>query len=125
MTSLNFRCASTDGYGDRDDIALARDKGWNSRKAPANWRDIVDYNWAESLQTGTHIEEIVKRMIELDNMISCYEKNAIYFPSVNDYGDDYTIHDAVTNVCIDLGLDDEEFAPYLRIDGNIVNIRLQ
>ena len=94
MTSLNFRCASTNGY-------------------------------AESLQTGTHIEEIVKRMIELDNMISCYEKNAIYFPSVNDYGDDYTIHDAVTNVCIDLGLDDEEFAPYLRIDGNIVNIRLQ
>lgn len=125
MTSLNFRCASTDGYGDRDDIALERDKAWNNRKAPADWRDIVDYHWAESLETGTHIEEIVKSMIESDSMISCYQKDAIYFPSINDYGDEYTIHDAVTNACIDLGLNDEEFASYLLIKDNIVDIRLQ
>jgi hypothetical protein len=32
MTSLNFRCASTDGYGDRDDIALERDRMWDNRQ---------------------------------------------------------------------------------------------
>lgn len=31
MTSIDFRCASVDGYGDRDDIALEQDKSWNNR----------------------------------------------------------------------------------------------
>lgn len=125
MTSLNFRCASVDGYGDRDDIALARDKAWNNREIEKDWRDTVSYYWAESPEKGEHIEIIVRRMIEKDAMHGCYEKDHIYFPPVNDFGEDYTIHDAVSEVCIDLGLSDEDFAPSCFIKDNIVDIRLQ
>ena len=125
MTSLNFRCASIDGHGDRDDIALERDKIWNNRKIEKDWRDTVSYDWAESPEKGEHIEIIVRRMIEKDTMHMCYNKNHIYFPELNDFGEDYTIHDAVSEVCIVLGLSDEDFNPFLRIEGFMVDIFLQ
>lgn len=49
----------------------------------------------------------------------------IYFPESNDFGGDYTISDALSGACIDLGLSDEDFAPYIEIKDDVVDIRLQ
>jgi len=45
----NFRTQSTDGYGDRDDIALERDRQWNSRP-PEGYTRWEDYEAAQEAQ---------------------------------------------------------------------------
>ena len=88
---------------------------------------MISYDWAQSPNDydSIHIEDVVRNMIEKNSMMSRLRKGSIYFPKSNDYKEVYTIHDAVTNVCIELDLSDEEFAPHLDIDEFEVTIWLQ
>jgi hypothetical protein len=64
-------------------------------------------------------------MILDDTMRVLRYKNDVFFPEKNDYGDDYSIHDAVNEACVDLGLSDDDYSPGMNIKGYEVNIYLQ
>ncbi len=124
----NFKVASVDGYGDRDDIALERDRQWENRP-PNGYTRWEDYHADEALKlnsttygtasTARPIAQIVEEMIKGE----CYSK-LILCSDVIWPDDEYTIHDAVDEACIQLGLDSEEFSASIHDQGHEIEIRL-
>lgn len=120
----NFRVASVDGFGDRDDIALERDKNQGQIKEnQADERAIHHQALIDSCEYGTsseaqNLSEIVEKMILTENYSQLLLKSHVIW-------DVDSISEAVTEACIRLGLSDEEFSPDLNDQGgNQVNIEL-
>lgn len=119
----NFRVASVDGYGDRDDIALARDKAQGQAKEnQANERAEMHQRLIEAQEYGTNsaaenISDIVQKMIENQVYSKLVLKSQVIW-------DVESISEAVTDACICLGLGDDEFAPYVNDQGNQIEITL-
>lgn len=116
---------SVDGYGDRRDIADAKDFGDAARIAErkrieltqseaALDRAVSEWGWASSAQP---ITEIVLEMIEAE----CYSIQLLKSEVIWDVE---SISEAVTEACIQLGLSDEEFAPSYHDLGNEIALRL-
>lgn len=121
--SINFRVASVDGFGERDDIALARDKQspslWESEKRELAGLDkaIANATTYGTASDAQPITQIVQEMLERE----CYEKLMLKSEIVWNVG---TLSEAVNEACIQLGLSDEDFSPSFHDLGNEVDIRL-
>lgn len=119
----NFRVASVDGYGDRDDIALARDRSQGqilenqaNEKAKTHQRLIEAQEYATS-GSAKNISTIVQEMIadEKYSML-CLKSHIIW--------DVESISEAVTDACVQLGLGDDEFSPHINDLGCEIEITL-
>ena len=121
----NFLVASIDGIGERDDIALERDRQQNNRP-PDGYTRWEDYHAAEAQKLNATsfgissdaqpISSIVQAMVEAE----CWGK--ICLKSQVDL--DMDICEALTETCIQLGVSDEEFAPNIIDQGNQIEINL-
>lgn len=112
---------SVDGFGDRDDIVLAREKSQgtireNQRNEEAQ-RHARIADAQKYSEDGEPITRIVKRMIERESYGALLLKQDIRW-------DVETLSEAVTEACIQLGLSDEDFSPSLVDQGHEVEIRL-
>lgn len=119
----NFRSLSTDGYGDRDDIALARSVAEgtiieNQAKDRAKISQAVDAarEYGSALE-AENISEVVRKMIESECWSKLFLKSQIIW-------DVETVSEAITEACIVLGLGDEEYAPSVHDQGNEIEISL-
>lgn len=119
----NFRVASVDGYGEKDDIALANDRA-EGQKLENQTQEMVARHQAilASLEYGTsedakNISQIVKEMIESEVGSKSLNKSDVVW-------DVETISDAVTEACIILGLDDEQYSPWTTSRGFTLEISL-
>lgn len=119
----NFRSVSTDGCGDRDDIALARSVAEgtileNQAKDRAKISQAVDAarEYGTSSQ-AENISEIVCKMIERE----CWSKLVLKSQIIWDVE---TISEAITEACIVLGLGDEDFSPWVNDCGDQIEISL-
>ena len=119
----NFRVASIDGFGDRDDIALARDKNQGQiLENQANERAATHEALINSLEYGTssdaeNISQIVKKMIENDIRSKLINKSHIIW-------DVDSISEAVTEACISLALGDDEYNPWVNDQDYEIEISL-
>jgi len=119
----------TDGYGDRPDMVLAKDREYNNRP-PAGYTRWEDYHAAQkakqnydtygSASSAKPISALVEAMLEAECYSKLLLKSEVTWPS----DEDYTIHDAVEEACISLGLDAEEFSAAIHDQGNEIEIRL-
>ncbi len=79
---MDFLVASIDGYGDRDDIALARDKQQGTIRENVR-RDqsleIPDQPFAESAEEGIAVSEIVKRLVRQGRGKALYYNHQIFW----------------------------------------------
>jgi len=126
---MNFPTVSVDGFGDRDDIALAKDREYENRP-PAGYTRWEDYHADEALKANANsygtsssarpIAEIVQAMLEAD----CYSKLILCAEVTWPEDEDYTIYSAMEEACIVLGLGSEEFAPTIHHQGSEIEIRL-
>lgn len=119
----NYRVASLDGFGDRDDIALERDKQQGQiLENQANERAEIRQRLLDAGEYGTsdnaeNLSEIVKEMIENEvGSKLVYKSNVLW--------DIDSIHEAVTEACITLGLGDEEFSPWTNDNGFEIELGL-
>lgn len=86
-----------DGYGDRDDIVLAKDRQQSQLRENV-YRDqmksfgIPDQPYAESAEQGIPISEIVKRLVEQGGGCSLYYNHQIFW--------DIKLHEAREYACI-------------------------
>lgn len=119
----NFRSLSTDGYGDRDDIALARSVAEgtiieNQAKDRAKISQAVDAarEYGSALE-AENISEVVRKMIESECWSKLFLKSQIIW-------DVETVSEAIAEACIVLGLGDEEYAPSVHDQGNEIEISL-
>lgn len=109
--------------GERGDIALERDR--QQAQIREN-KDIERFKtiervanatcWANAGE-GVSISTIVLEMIENEIFSRLLTKSEVFF-------DAESIHEAVNDACITLGLNDEDFAPSLHHMGHEVEIRL-
>lgn len=119
----NFRVASVDGFEGRDDIALARDKAQGQIvENQANEKAATHEALINSLEYSTsadaeNISQIVKKMIENEIGSKLVCKSHIIW-------DVDSIHEAVTEACIHLGLGDDEFSPWVSDQGYEIEIGL-
>ncbi|MEG4251084.1 hypothetical protein [Microcoleus sp. Pol10D4] len=119
----NFRVASVDGFGDRDDIALARDKSQGQiLENQANERVATHAKLLDAGEYGTNsdaqnISQVVKEMIENEVGSKLVYKSYVIW-------DVDSIGEAVTEACICLGLGDDEFSPWVNDQGFEVEIGL-
>lgn len=119
----NFRVASVDGYGDRDDIALARDRQQGQiLENQANERVKLHERLIKAEEYGTspdaeNISVIVQKMIENETWSQLLCKSHVIW-------DVESIHEAVTEACIQMGLSDEEYSPWINAQGWEVEIGL-
>jgi hypothetical protein len=118
----NFHTQSVDGVGDRDDIALARDKQQGQiveNKEKERFETIEKIALAESFgdEFATPLSKIVEKMIESEVYSKLLIKQEVFM-------DFETISEALTEACIQLGLPDEEFSPSLHCTGHEVEICL-
>jgi hypothetical protein len=109
---------------ERPDIALAYDKAQSQSRENASFgkfdaaRDEAIYQsqqYATSTQSATPITQIIRKMIQDNNARSLWFKNQIFW-DVED------IFDAVIDVCISLGIDEEQFTPEINDRGEQVEI---
>jgi len=112
--------ASTDGYGDRDDIALARSrdqdqirenqyKAWSSSPPTPEWGDINQQS----------IVELLVQMLRRGSASSRGYKDQVHWPSGVE-----TISEAVCEACIIEGLDEDCYSPWLKVEGYEYEISL-
>lgn len=119
----NFRVASVDGFGDRDDIALARDKNQGEiLENQANERAAIHERLLDAGEYATsndaeNISEIVRKMIENEIGSKLVYKYQVIW-------DVDSIHEAVTEACIRLGLGDDEYSPWTNDTGFEIEIGL-
>lgn len=120
---INFRSQSVDGFGDRDDLALERDRQQgqireNKARELAELDEAVD----RAREYGTSsdarpITQIVREMLEGERYSRLLLKSQVIW-------DADSISEALTEACIQLGLSDEEFSPTYHDQGNEIDIRL-
>lgn len=67
------------------------------------------YGWGDDNQQN--IVDLIVQLIQNDKAQYLGQKNHVY------WGDIETIHEAVNEACICLGLDEDNFSPYLHVDG--------
>ena len=121
----NFRVASVDGFGERDDLALERDRAYENRP-PQGYTRWEDYEAdekarknADSYGTSSKakpISKIIEEMLENE----CYQK----LLNKSEITWDLELAEALTEACIQLGLSDEEFAPSIHDLGFEIDLRL-
>jgi hypothetical protein len=121
---MNFRVASVDSFGDRDDIALARDRAQGQIRenqadqrlffAESLLRATTEYGTSDSAE---NISEIVLSMIRNE----VYSKTLLKAHIVWDVD---SIWEAVNEACIRLGLGDDEYSPWTNDLGNKLEITL-
>jgi hypothetical protein len=115
--------ASIDGFGDRDDIALARDKANgqitdNARKHETETHEALlkASEWGDLNQQS--IVDLIVEMLRRGSMSMLGNKKDIY------WGEIETISEALTGACIIEGLDDEYYSPSIRCEGFEYEVRL-
>lgn len=111
---------------ERPDIALAYDKQQSQLRENASFgkfdsaRDEAIYQsrqYANSAESGTPITQIIRGMIQNNSTRSLYFKHQIFW-DVED------IFDAVIDVCISLGIDEEQFTPEIHDKGEQIEIHI-
>lgn len=114
---------ATDGYGEREDMALARDRNWmRIQEAKERERGETDAAIARSQQWGISstaqpISLIVREMIEQERFSRLLLKSDVIW-------DVKSIHDAVDEACIALCLDCDEFSANYQDKGNQIDLCL-
>lgn len=94
---MTYISCSSDGYGDRDDIALAKDRDQEQiRKNKSDeWHtDIPSSEYASSAEEGTPITEIVRRMTLKNRRRALLWKSSVFW-------DVETLYDA----CLEISLE--------------------
>lgn len=115
--------ASIDGFGERDDIALAREKDLlqisenKDRERFEAIEAVANATVFGSSSTAEPLSKIVQQMLEKGSYQALMLKSQIVW-------DVDSISEALNEACIQLGLDEEEFAPHLSDQGNEVEITL-
>lgn len=119
----NFKVASVDGFGDRDDIALETDRQQGQiLENQANERAATHQKLIAAGEYGTsssaeNISEIVKKMIETESWSKLVYKSDVIW-------DVDSISEAVTEACIYLGLGDDEYSPWVNDQSSEIEIGL-
>lgn len=111
--------ANIDGYGDRDDIALEKDRFEGiirDNKAKGLQALQAEHDWG-SLNCQRIVDLIVE-MIERGTSSRLGNKSDIF------WGEIESISEAVLEACIVKGLDEDLFSPSIRTDGFEYEIRL-
>jgi hypothetical protein len=114
---MTTRCYEVDGYGDRSDIALEKDRSEGTKidnYYAGMSRPLPEPTISENAYP---ITEIVKRLIQEG-------KNEINLQLQTVEWDVETIHEAVLEACIYLGLAEEDFNPYARFHQGEIKIIL-
>jgi hypothetical protein len=115
--------ASIDGFGDRDDIALARSRSEDQ---------IVENKMREQYETDAAIDnasewgdlnqqsivEMIVEMMRRGSASMLGNKRDVF------WGEIESISEAVNEACIIEGLDEDVFSPTIRCDGFEYEIRL-
>lgn len=116
--------ASIDGFGDRDDIALANDRMQgniyeNDRKFDSELHQTLlnSTSWSEDPKQK-YIVDLILEMIRSGSSSMLGNKCNIY------WGEIESISEAVNDACILEGLDEEDYSPSIRTDGFEYEIRL-
>lgn len=125
----NTRDYLTDGYGDRPDMVLAKDREYENRP-PAGytrWEDyhadqaaMANYDTYGSASNAQPVEKLVIGMLKAECYSKLFLKSEVVWPD----SEDYTIHDAVNEACIELGLSSDEFSASIHDQGNEIEVRL-
>lgn len=119
----NYRVGSVDGFGISDDKALEMDKFQEQiRENQANekfehYQKLTEADEYGDGDKAENISEIVKKMIEQERYSKLTCKSHVIW-------DVDSIHEAVTEACIRLGLGSEEFAPWTIDKGFEIEIGL-
>jgi hypothetical protein len=115
--------ASIDGYGDRDDIALARSRSEdliveNKMKEQYATDAAIDAGaeWGDLNQQS--IVDLIVEMLRRGSGSMLGNKRDIF------WGEIESISEAMNEACIIEGLDEDAYAPTLRVDGFEYEIRL-
>lgn len=119
---------SVDGYGDRDDMALARDRDQGrilENQTLERLKSIPEAEYAESVYQGLPITQIVREMAQANQHRRLYYKHQIFW-------DVESIHDAVEQISLEAITPDGEdepvaadldwFTPHLNDKGHEVEI---
>jgi len=114
---------SVDGYGDRDDIALARSRSEdriveNKMREQYETDAAIDNasDWGDLNQQS--IVDLIVEMMRRGTASMLGNKRDVF------WGEIETISEAVNEACIIEGLDEEVYSPSLRVDGFEYEIRL-
>jgi hypothetical protein len=118
-----MQVASTDGQGDRDDIALAKYRSEvqiaeNKRKTLDETDAAIDRagEWGDCNQQT--ITDLIIEMLRRGTSSMLGNKSDIF------WGDIESVSEALNEACISEGLDEECYAPSIRVDGFEYEIRL-
>lgn len=116
--------ASIDGFGDRDDIALANDHQegqLQENKAIEQYQThkalIESTSWSEDPNQQSIVDLIVE-MLRRGSSSMLGNKRDVYWGAIE------SISEAVNEACILEGLDEEVYSPSIRTDGFEYEIRL-
>lgn len=127
--TINFRVASIDGFGDRDDIALAKDRE-NENRPPNGYTRWEDYHAAQELKANSNSWGVAAHAIPVAQQIEamlaseCYSKLFLKSEIVWPNDEDYTINSALEEAATNLGLDSDDFLASIHDQGSEVEIRL-
>lgn len=119
----SYPTQETDGYGERIDIARAREKDIlqiTENKDSQRFQIIERVQRSSDFGTATNakpLSSVVQEMLEQERYCQLFYKSEIQW-------DVESISEALNEACIKLGLDEEEFAPAWNDLGDQVEITL-